>query len=411
MKRRVVVTGLGVVCPVGHNKEEILESIKSSRCAVAPIRHYDASADDVTLACEIQEFKDKDLLDAKAARRMDLVNQYGLVAGIKAYKDSGLTSFGDRHGISVGSGIGGINTIQEESFKACTSGFSKISPFFIPKVISNMIGAYLAIELKFNGGCKCPVTACASGTDAIGEAFHSIRDGYLDVVLCGGAEAGINPLAIGGFASMKALSTSKDPKRASIPFDQERGGFVMGEGAGILVLEELEHAQSRGARIYAEVIGYGCTCDAGHITQPSPGGELAFKAMKMALEDGGMSPGELDYINAHGTSTPLNDKTETQAIKKLLGEHTKDVPVSSSKSMMGHLLGASGAVEAIITLVAMEGQILPPNVGYKVYDEECDLNLVLEPKASAFKTALSNSFGFGGHNASLLFRKWDENGA
>jgi 3-oxoacyl-[acyl-carrier-protein] synthase II len=271
-----------------------------------------------------------------------------------------------------------------------------------------MVAAYLAIELQFNGSCKCPVTACASGTDAIGEAFHSIRDGYLDVVLCGGAEAGINPLAIGGFASMKALSTSKDPKRASIPFDKERSGFVMGEGAGILVLEELGHALERGAKIYAEIIGYGSTCDAGHITQPSPGGELAFRAMEMALEDGGLSPEDLDYINAHGTSTALNDKTETQAIKKLLGEHVKDVFVSSSKSMMGHLLGASGAVEAIVTLVAMDQGILPANVGYKVADEECDLNLVLEPRNYEFKTAMSNSFGFGGHNASILFRKWED---
>lgn len=408
MKRRVVITGLGVVCPLGHNKEEIVEAIKSSLCALGPISHYDASEDDVSLAGEIKDFKDKDLLEPKAARRMDLVNQYGLVAGIKAYKDSGLTSSGPRHGISVGSGIGGINTIQEDSFKACKSGFSRISPFFIPKVISNMIAAYLAIELKFNGSCKCPVTACASGTDAIGEAFHSIRHGYLDVVLCGGAEAGINPLAIGGFSSMKALSTSKDPKRASIPFDKERDGFVMGEGAGILVLEELGHALERGAKIYAEIIGYGSTCDAGHITQPSPGGELAFRAMEMALEDGGLSADKLDYINAHGTSTSLNDKTETQAIQKLLGEHVKDVFVSSSKSMMGHLLGASGAVEAIITLVAMEEGVLPPNVGYRVADKECDLNFVLEPRAYEFKTALSNSFGFGGHNASILFRKWEE---
>lgn len=409
MKRRVVVTGLGMVSPIGHNKKELLESLENSLCAVAPIEKYDASGDDVTLAAEIKDFKDKDLLDAKAARRMDLVNQYGLVAGIKAYRDSGLGSSGDRHGISIGSGIGGINTIQEESFKACDKDFYRISPFFIPKAISNMVAAYLAIELGFNGGCKCPVTACASGTDAIGEAFHSIRDGYLDVVLCGGAEASINPLAIGGFASMKALSTSKDPARASTPFDRDRDGFVMGEGAGVLVLEELEQARKRGARIYAEVLGYGSTCDAGHITQPAPGGEFAYKAMKMAMEDGGLSVEELDYINAHGTSTPLNDRTETQAIKRLLGD--RRVPVSSSKSMMGHLLGASGAMEAIVSLVAMEAGLLPANVGYKKEDEDCQLELVLEPRKSDFKTFLSNSFGFGGHNASLLFRKWDEDEA
>lgn len=411
MRRRVVVTGLGMVSPIGHNKEEILESLKNKYCGVGPITKYDTSNDEVTLAAEVKEFKDKNLMDTKAARRMDLVNQYGLVAGIKAYKDSGLKSQGERHGVSMGSGIGGINTIQEDSFKACESGFGRMSPFFIPKAISNMVAAYLAIELGFNGACKCPVTACASGTDAIGEAFHSIRDGYLDVILCGGAEASINPLAIGGFASMKALSTSRDSSRASIPFDKSRDGFVMGEGAGVLVLEELQHALDRGARIYAEIIGYGSTCDAGHITQPAPGGRHALRAMEMALEDGGITVEGLDYINAHGTSTPLNDKTETLAIKGLLGDRTDKVYVSSSKSMMGHLLGASGAMEAIVTLVAMEEGILPPNVGYKDFDEECDLKLALEPQDYSFKTALSNSLGFGGHNASILFRKWEKNEA
>lgn len=409
MKRRVVVTGLGMVSPLGHDQEEVLNSLKTSFCALGPISRYDASQDDVSLAAEIDEFKDKDLLDARAARRMDLVNQYGLVAGIKAYKDSGLTTSGERHGITMGTGIGGINTIEEETFKAYKQGFSRISPFFIPKAISNMVAGYLAIELGFNGACKCPVTACASGTDAIGEAFHSIRDGYLDVVLCGGAEASINPLAIGGFASMKALSTSKDPKRASIPFDKERGGFVMGEGAGVLVLEELEHALARGAKIYAEVLGYGTTCDAGHITQPAPGGKHALRAMIMALEDGGLSVEDLDYINAHGTSTPLNDKTETQAIKTLLGDRLDQVYVSSSKSQMGHLLGASGAMEAIVTLIAMEAGILPPNVGYQVFDEDCDLKLALEPKKHDYEIAMSNSLGFGGHNASLVFGSWSLN--
>lgn len=409
MKRRVVITGLGFVSPLGHDKESILKAFQEGSCAVAPITHYDASEDDVQLACELKEFDPSGLLDPKTKRRMDPVNQYALVAGIKAYKDSGLTTKGDSHGICLGSGIGGIETIQQESFRACEVGFGRLSPFFIPKAISNISAAYLAIELGFHGSCKCPVTACASGTDAIGEGFRSIRDGYLDVVLCGGTEASINPLAVGGFSAMKALSTSKDPLRASIPFDRDRDGFVMGEGAGVLVLEELNHAKARGAKIYAELLGYGTTCDAGHITQPSPGGELAYKAMKMAMDEAGLAPEDLDYVNAHGTSTPLNDKTETLALEKLLGENLEKTWVSSSKSMIGHLLGASGAVEAIYTLIGMEAEILPPNVNYKNPDQECQLNLVTEVgKSFAFKTALSNSFGFGGHNASVLFKKWEE---
>lgn len=408
MKRRVVVTGLGFVSPLGHEKKTILEAFKEGRSAVGTISHYDASEDDVRLACEVKDFDEAGLLDPRAKRRMDLVNQYALVAGIKAYKDSGLSTKGDGHGISMGSGIGGLETIQQEAFKACDVGYGRLSPFFIPKAISNISAAYLAIELGFHGSCKCPVTACASGTDAIGEGYRSIKDGYLDVVLCGGTEASINPLGVGGFSSMKALSTSKDPLRASIPFDKERDGFVMGEGAGVLVLEELEHAKARGAKIYAEIIGYGTTCDAGHITQPSPGGELAYKAMKMAFDEAGLSPKELDYVNAHGTSTPLNDKTETLALEKLLGEDVKKPFVSSSKSMIGHLLGASGALEAIFTLIGMEEEILPPNVNYQVPDEECQLNLVTEyGKHFPYKIAISNSFGFGGHNAAVLFKKWE----
>lgn len=409
MKRRVVVTGLGFVSPLGHDKETILKAFKEGSCGIGKITHYDASEDDVQLAAEVKDYDEENLIEARAKRRMDLVNQYALIAGIKAYRDSGLTTKGEGHGVSMGSGIGGLETIQQEAFRACEVGYGRLSPFFIPKAISNISAAYLAIELGFHGSCKCPVTACASGTDAIGEGYRSIKDGYLDVVLCGGTEASINPLGVGGFSSMKALSTSKDPLRASVPFDKERDGFVMGEGAGVLVLEELEHAKKRGARIYAEIIGYGTTCDAGHITQPSPGGELAYKAMKMAMDEAGLSSKELDYVNAHGTSTPLNDKTETLALEKLLGEDVQKPYVSSSKSMIGHLLGASGAVEAIYTLIGMEAEILPPNVNYQEPDEECKLNLVLEPgKKFPYKTAISNSFGFGGHNASVLFRKWEE---
>lgn len=411
MKRRVVITGMGTVNPLANSVDETWAAVKAGKCGIAPITHFDASDLKVKLAGEVKNFDAAEILGPKEARRMDVYTQYACAAAKEAFEDSALDmekENPDRIGCIVSSGIGGLSTIAEEHGKGEEKGYGKISPYFIPMSISNMAAGQIAIMYGLKGMCTCVVTACASSNNAIGDAFHRIRDGYEDVMVCGGAEGVVMPLAIGGFQSMKALCTSENPNRASIPFDKERHGFVMGEGAGILVLEELEHAKARGAKIYAEVAGYGSNCDAYHITAPNPEGEGGAKCMTLAVKDAGLEMEAVDYINAHGTSTSLNDAGETVAIKKAFGEHAYKLMVSSTKSMTGHLLGAAGAVEGIITSLALKDGFVPATINYLEKDEACDLDIVpnLGRKAD-IKVALSNALGFGGHNASIVFRKYE----
>ncbi|QQK08141.1 beta-ketoacyl-ACP synthase II [Miniphocaeibacter halophilus] len=413
MKRRVVITGLGAVSPIGNTLEDIYKSLQEGYCAVDQITRFDVSNNKTKFACEVRDFKPEEFLDKKTIRRIDLVNQFGIVAAHKALNHSGieLDKLEDlnRCGVVISSGIGGLKTIQDETIKGSKRGFERISPFFITGGIANMTSALIAIELGFHGYSACPVTACAGGTNAIGDAFRSIRDGYQDLIFAGGSEASITEVGIGGFTSMKALSTGESKDRVSIPFDKERSGFVMGEGAGIIVLEELEHAKRRGAKILAELVGYGVTCDASHMTAPDSEGRFTGRAMLDAIEDAKIKPEDIDYINAHGTSTPLNDKFETLAVKNTFKEHAKNLKISSTKSMTGHLLGGSGGLEAIISVLALENGYIPPTVNYKVLDEECDLNIV--PNKGIYENisyVMSNSFGFGGHNASIIIKKWEE---
>ena len=412
MTRRVVVTGLGGVSPIGNTLENILESVKTSYSGIGKIESFDTEDFEVKLAGEVKGLDFQKYIDRKSMRRMDKVSLFGLVAGIKSVEDSGLDLEKidkNRVGVYISSGIGGLGTIEKEKERGMKNGYEKISPFFIPMSIVNLTASHVASHFGFHSSCLCPVTACAGSNSAIGEAYRNIKHGYSDVILAGGAEASITPLGIGGFSSMRALSTSKDKNRASIPFDKERSGFVMGEGAGVLVLEDLDHAKARGAKIYGEILGYGSTCDAGHITQPNSEGTYAAKAMEGAIEEGNIGKDEVDYINAHGTSTPLNDKYETVAIKRLFGERYKDILVSSTKSMTGHMLGASGSMEAIVTLLSIGNGIVPPNLNYNVEDEECDLNIVANKyKTKEVNYAISNSLGFGGHNVSLLFKRWED---
>lgn len=411
-KRRVVITGLGAVSPIGHSLPEILESIKTAKTGIGEITQFDSTDFQVKLAAEVKNLDFEEFIDKKSLRRLDRVNKFALIAGMKAVTDSELDLEAidrDRVGVYMSSGIGGLETIENEKERGMKNGYEKISPFFIPMSIVNLNASHIASHFGFHGSCICPVTACAGSNSAIGEGFRNIKDGYSDLILAGGAEASITPMGIGGFSSMKALSKAQDPTRASIPFDKERSGFVMGEGSAVLVLEELEHALKRGAKIYGEVIGYGSTCDAGHITQPNSEGIFAAKAMEHAILEAGIKTSDIEYINAHGTSTPLNDKYETVAVKRLFKDGYKDIFVSSTKSMTGHLLGASGAIEALMTLISMQNGILPPNVNYQVKDEECDLNII-ENKfiEKDIQYAMSNSLGFGGHNVSLVFKRWDK---
>ena len=410
-KRRVVVTGIGTINPIGHNVEETWKSIEEGKCGIAPISLFDTKDMKVTLAGEVKNFDVTKYIDKKEAKKMDRFIQMGMIAAKEAVTDSGLdinNIDSHRFGVIVSSGIGGLGSIEKNYQTAEKRGFDRVSPFFIPMTISNLAAGHIAIAYHAQGLCTCPVTACAGGTNAIGDAFRNIRDGYQDVMIAGGCEASVTPLGIGGFTSMKALSDATDPKRASIPFDKERNGFVMGEGAGILILEELEHALKRGAHIYGEMTGYGVSCDAHHITAPLPNGEGGAYAMQNALDDAGISYDVIDYINAHGTSTHLNDLTETLAIKKVFGNNT-DVMVSSTKGNTGHLLGAAGAVEAIICTKAIEEGIVPPNINYKEKDEECDLNLVVGDSIKEnLNIVLSNSLGFGGHNACIAIKKFED---
>lgn len=407
--RRVVVTGLGAVTPIGNNVKDMWESVEAGKCGIAPITNYDTTGRKVCLAGEVKDFHPEEYVEKSELRKMDPFTQFALAAAGEAMADSGLDVEKEdalRCGIIFSSGIGGLGTIQNECTRGLEKGFDRVSPHFIPMSISNMAAGHIAIKYGFHGMCTCVVTACAGATNAIGDAFRQVRDGYHDVMLCGGSESSITPLGIGGFSSMMALSTATDPSRASIPFDKERSGFVMGEGAGVLVLEEYEHAVKRGAKIYCEMVGYGATCDANHVTAPLADGSMAAKAMEKAMEDGGVTPEQITYINAHGTSTSLNDKGETKAIKLAFGEAAKKVMISSTKSMTGHLLGASGAVEAIITVLSVKNDLVPPTIHYQVPDEECDLDYVPnQARKAKVEYAMSNSLGFGGHNASVVFKK------
>ena len=409
MKRKVVITGMGAVTPIGNTAADSWAAARQGVCGIAPITHYDTSAQKAKLAGEVKDLDPSLWVDKREMRKMDRVTQLAMVAAAQAMADSGLNMEAEdaaRCGVIVSSGIGGLSTIESEHSRGLEKGFDRVSPHFIPMVITNMSAGHIAIRYGFKGMCSCPVTACASGSNAIGDAFRQIRDGYADVMLCGGTEASITPLGIGGFTSLKALHTGTDPLRASIPFDAERSGFVMGEGAGILILEEYEHAKARGAKIYAELAGYAANCDAHHITAPAPGGEGAARCMTLAMADAGVAPQEVGYINAHGTSTPMNDSCETAAIKAAFGEQAGKLAVSSTKSMTGHLLGASGAVEAIFTALAVRDDFVPATIGYKVADPACDLDIVPNNGREMHLTAaLSNSLGFGGHNACLVFKK------
>lgn len=408
--RRVVVTGMGVITPIGNNVKDMWKSVKEGVCGIGPITHFDTTDRKVTLAGEVKNFVPEEVLDKREVRRMDRFTQFAMVAANEAMADANFDAAQldkSRCGVILSSGIGGLNTIQSEDIKGYEKGYDRVSPYFIPMVITNLAAGQVAIAHGFKGMCSCVVTACASGTNAIGDAFHHIRDGYSEVMLCGGAEASITPLGIGGFTSLKALCQATDPNRASIPFDKERNGFVMGEGAGVLVLEEYEHAVKRGAKIYCEVVGYGANCDAHHVTAPLEDGSGAAACMQLAVADAGVQPEVVNYINAHGTSTPLNDKGETAAIKLAFGEHAGNLAISSTKSMTGHLLGASGAVEAVITAMSVNQDYLPATINYQVPDEACDLDIVPnQGREAKVEYAMSNSLGFGGHNASILFKKY-----
>ena len=413
MERRVVITGLGALTPIGNNTEEFWNGIKEGKCGVDEIKSFDITNFKVKLAAELKGYNPEDYFDKREAKRLDKFSQYAMIAAREAWKDSGLdkeTENMERVGIIIGSGIGGIQTIETEHEKCISKGPDRVSPMYIPMGISNMATGNVAIDIGAKGESIAMVTACATGTHSIGESFRMIKHGYQDIVLAGGTEAGITPLGIAGFANIKALTKSEDKTRASIPFDKERNGFVMGEGAGVIVLEELEHAKKRGAKIYAEMVGYGATSDAYHITSPAPGGEGGARAMKIAIEEAKVNPEEITYINAHGTSTHLNDAGETMAIKKALGEEaSKKVLVSSTKSNTGHLLGAAGGVEAIVCVKAIEDGYVPATINYKVEDPECDLDIVPnEGRNVEVKYAMSNSLGFGGHNGSIIFKKYED---
>lgn len=407
--RRVVITGVGAVTPIGNTVSEMWDGIKKGKCGIDRITRYDVTNRKVKVAAEVKNLPLEELVDKHDLRKMDLFTAYAMIAADEAMADSGLNTEGeeDRCGVIVSSGIGGIGTIEKEYSKALEKGFDRVSPYFVPSVISNMAAGRIAIKYNLQGMCSCVVTACAGGTNAVGDGFRQIRDGYADVMVCGGAEAGIAEVTVGGFTTMKALCQSEDPKRASIPFDRDRSGFVMGEGAGVLILEELEHAIKRNAKIYGEIVGYASNCDAYHITAPTEDGHGAAKCMQLALKDAGINPEQIGYINAHGTSTPMNDKVETMAVKSAFGDSASKLMMSSTKSMTGHLLGASGAVETIITTLAVKEGYIPATINYKNPDELCDLDIVAnEGRNCEVEYAMSNSLGFGGHNACIIIKKY-----
>ncbi len=411
--RRVVVTGIGIVSPIGIGVEENWRSLREGRSGVGPITHFDASSLPSRIAGEVRDFSPEKWLHPKDAKKMPLFLQYAAVASMEAFQMAGLEvseELGEKMGVSIGSGIGGIGDIEKYTLILHEKGWKKVSPYFIPYAIINMASGYVAIKFKAYGPNLSVVTACATGTHAIGEAFKMIQRGAAEVMIAGGTESPITPLGIAGFSAMRALSTRNDaPQKASRPFDKERDGFVVAEGAGIVILESLEHAKSRGAKIIAEIVGYGMSSDAFHITAPDNSGHGAAKAMRAALKDAGLSPQDISYINAHGTSTRLNDVTETRAIKTVFGEYAYKIPVSSTKSMTGHMLGAAGAAEAIYSILAVSRDYVPPTINYEVPDPECDLDYVPNRgREMSVNYAMSNSFGFGGTNATLVVKKYKE---
>lgn len=410
-RKRVVVTGLGAITPIGNTLAEYWEGLLSGRNGIGPITLFDASRHDCRIAGEVKGFSPHDFMDRKDAKRMDRFAQFGVAASKQAIADGQFVINelnAEQVGVIIGTGVGGLKVLEDQQEVYLTKGPSRCSPFMIPTMIANMAAGLTAIHIGAKGPNSCTITACASGANAVGDAFRLIQGGYAQAMICGGTEAAVTPLALAGFAASKALSTrNDDPAHASRPFDRDRNGFVMGEGAGILLLEELEYALSRGARIYAEIVGYGMTCDAYHMTAPVPGGEGAARAMQMAMKDGGITPEQVSYINAHGTSTPANDVTETKAIKKALGEAAYKVAISSTKSMTGHLLGGSGGIEAVAAVMAIANDQLPPTINLENPDPECDLDYVPnQSRAQKVDVVLSNSFGFGGHNVTLAFKKY-----
>lgn len=409
---RVVITGTGVISPVGNDTESFWDALVHGQSGIAPLTNVDLEGQEVTVGAQVKDFDPLKYMDRKEARRMDKYTQFALAAATEAMQSSGLDiSAMDpfRVGTIVGSGIGGIETMETEYFKLFSNGAPRISPLFIPMMISNMAAGKISMQFGAKGANYSVTTACATATNAIGEAFRAIKFGYLDACIAGGAEAPITRISLAGFNNMTALTRATDPKVASVPFDARRSGFVIGEGGAIVILESLENAQARGANILAEVVGYGATGDAYHITSPDPEGEGAAMAMKLAIQEAGIAPEEVDYINAHGTSTPLNDKYETIAIKKALGEAAAHkVAISSTKSMTGHLLGAAGGVEAIAAALATKYDLIPPTIGYAEPDPDCDLDYVPNvARKTPVRYALSNSLGFGGHNATLCIKKWE----
>ncbi|MGI6511960.1 MAG: beta-ketoacyl-ACP synthase II [Catenisphaera adipataccumulans] len=409
MKHRVVITGLGAVSPIGNDVSELWQGIENHVCGIAPITHFDTADFKVKLAGEVKDLDMEAYFTKRELKFNDRFTKFARIAAKQAMQDAGLDTADfdhDRFGVLIGSGIGGFETVEKSSGILAERGPSRISPYFIPMTLSNLAAGQVAIDYGAHGYVSCTVSACAAGSNAIGDAFLRLQNGLEDVMIAGGSEATITPLAMSGFQAMRALHTGTDPKRASIPFDSERSGFVMGEGAGILILETLEHAQSRNASIYGEIVGYGASCDAYHITAPDSEGRGAALAMERALESAGLKPEAIDYINAHGTSTSLNDKTETLAVKNVFKDHAYKLAMSSTKSNTGHLLGASGAVEAVICVKALEQGLIPATINYEKPDEDCDLDIVPnENRRQELHYAMSNSLGFGGHNISLIFKK------
>ena len=412
MKRRVVVTGLGAVTPIGNTVDEFWTGVRTGKTGIGPITRFDAEGYKAQLAAEVKDFNARERMDVKAARRMELFSQYAVAAALEAKEDAAIDMEQEdvfRVGVMIGSGVGSLATVELAHEKIVEKGPGRVSPMMIPLMISNMAAGNVAIDLGCKGKCTDVVTACATGTHSIGEAYRTIQCSDADVMVAGGTEAAITPTGFGGFAALTALTSSTDPERCSIPFDKERSGFVMGEGAGVVVLEELEHAKARGAKILGEVVGYGATGDAYHITSPAEDGSGAAKAMEWAVKEAGISTDDVWYVNAHGTSTHHNDLFETIAIKKTFGEHAKEMKINSTKSITGHLLGAAGAVEVITCVKELQEGLIHQTVGYKVPDEQCDLDYVGNGNVKMdIKYALTNSLGFGGHNASLLIKKYED---
>lgn len=412
-RKRVVVTGVGAITPIGNTPDAFWEGLLSGRNGIGPITLFDASHHKCRIAGEVKGYNAQDYLDSKDAKRMDRFAQFAVSASLQALADAQFVINelnAEQVGVIIGTGIGGIKVLEDQQTVYLNRGPDRCSPFMVPMMIANMAAGLTAIHVGAKGPNTCPVTACAAGSNAVGDAFRMIQRGYAQAMICGGAEAAVTPLSVAGFAAARTLSTrNDDPAHASRPFDRDRDGFVMGEGAGILLLEELEHARSRGAKIYAEIVGYGMTCDAYHMTSPIPGGEGATRAMQLALKDALLNPQQVNYINAHGTSTAMNDTNETAAMKKALGEHAYNVAISSTKSMTGHLLGGSGGIEAVATVLATARDQLPPTINLENPDPECDLDYVPNhSRAQKVDVALSNSFGFGGHNVTLAFKKFVE---